>query len=125
MRLSSQTVSCHYFHHVAVKDRVDMGEFSDRHPPPPQAEHVTDVAQSLLPSPADEVAIKNNFTTLVRRIVSTCFPYFESEKKSVAWNIPSHYSSEMARKSVAVRMTYIKDIILVMVPSTGYIRNNS
>ena len=58
MRLSSQTVSCHYYHHVAVKDRVDIGEFSDRHPPPSQAEHVTDVAQSLLPSPASEVAIK-------------------------------------------------------------------
>ena len=64
MRVDRRNKSLHYFHFYAVENRVDFTCLSDE---PPDNSNITDfhsVGKSLLPTPADDAALKNNLSTL-------------------------------------------------------------
>ena len=62
----NKTDSIHYFHSYAVADRINFSDLSETAPLLP---NVSDeqLAISLLPSVEEDMAIHNNFATLVAR----------------------------------------------------------
>ena len=75
-RLDYQTVSRHYFHLYAVKDRIDLSHLSDV----PRDGTCIDIPQ-LLPLDNDHTEMKKNFSVLISRYISwfqsscTCILY--------------------------------------------------
>ena len=62
MRFNHQTRSMHYTHVYAVRDRIDLTEYSDNQPIPDI--NLLDV-KSLLPTAEDEAALLKNFSFLI------------------------------------------------------------
>jgi hypothetical protein len=62
-RVDCQTISHHYFHTYAVKDRVDLSHFSDL-----PKNDVIDITQ-LLPTEQDNVQIKKEYSILISRFI--------------------------------------------------------
>lgn len=75
MRSDHQTQSLHYFHTYAVRDRIDLSDFSN-------SSHLPDISSiqltQLLPSEADIKAIYDNFSILVGRVLKKYIPFFAS-----------------------------------------------
>lgn len=94
--------SLHYFHSFAVANRIDFSEFSDVKPStcmnnPPKR------AVQLLPTQEDDRVLRNNFITLVSRVLVDNIPFFKQMFDGVVTQHIQHkYSSEMARKSHVV-----------------------
>ena len=68
MRIDSGNKLLHYFHHIAIADRIDVSNLSITPPAPPTMPHKK-CATSLLPSTDDDKALEQNMTTLVSRII--------------------------------------------------------
>ena len=61
-RSDRTTISLHYFHACAVKDRIDFSSFSNLRPT-----HVVIDPAVLLPNAADVASIKEEFQILISR----------------------------------------------------------
>ena len=107
-RQDFQTVSHHYFHMYAVKDRVDLQNVSDL-----PRDGVIDITQ-LLPTASDHDSMRKEFKVLISRynllnnaVINTCicsvlvkyFKHYKEESKSVVWHIPHRFSEQMKMKS--------------------------
>lgn len=94
-----ESISFHYFQSYAIADRIDFSNLSDESP---STNCLESRAQALLvlPSLEDEIALHNNFKTLISRILCEHLPFFkESFDGIVAWHIQHEYYEEMSKKS--------------------------
>ena len=97
MRSDHQTQSFHFFHTYAVRDRIDLSEFSDddRSPEVCKAEHV-------LPSTDGKKQSIDNYIHLCIHILMKYCPYFKKLGIGMQRYIPHKYYSEMSHKSEVV-----------------------
>ena len=92
----------HYFHSYAVSDRIDFSGLSER-VVPTLAQDPEQVALSLLPTPEDDEAIRNNMCTLISRIIYEKMDFARLTFDGVVnWHITHDFYKEMSRKSVVV-----------------------
>ena len=103
MRLGgSRNQSLHYFHSFAVLYRVDFSGLPGVHPQL-CLNNPSKRAISLLPSTADDKALKELFVTHVSRILVTHMPFFKLAFEDVVeWHIQHQYYAEMSVKSEVV-----------------------
>ena len=85
----------HWFHIIAVKDRVTEGNISDCNP---KAQIETVPLHTFLPSEQDYVHLNNEFIVLIARIFVTYLPAFKPLQSAVPVHIPHKYSKEMEKK---------------------------
>lgn len=99
---TTATGSIHHFHSYAVLDRIDFHGMSETIP----ATGVTDphqLALSLLPSPEDDVAMRNNISILISRVLVNNLDFFNlSFDRVVDWHIKHEFFEEMSKKSDVV-----------------------
>ena len=100
MRSDCQSKQLHYFHHYAVRDRVDMSTLSDEPPSPPASPE--SLPESLLPSEADNQVLAENFAIHISRILTPHLAFFKDSHSTITRHIPHDYSKEMAQKSTVV-----------------------
>lgn len=101
--MDQQTVSLHCFHYYAVRDRINLSGISDEHKPFFSMSPSKLPIDVLLPSSSDQLAIVNNFGTLVSRVLVEELAYFNTTFEGVVTrHIPHCHSDEMARKSETV-----------------------
>ena len=63
-----------------------------------------EIFKTILPSPEDNDAIAEYFSTLVSRVLVTHTPFFSTTFADVVqWNVPHKFKKEMSRKSKVVR----------------------
>ena len=100
MRSDNQTKSLHYFHVYAVADRVDTSQSSNQTTIiwDPQGVNL----QVLLPSIDDEMIMKENFSTLISRVLVKHMKHLQSYTSIVSQHILHKYSKEMSEKSQVV-----------------------
>ena len=97
--LKHHNQSLHYFQSYAVRDRVDLGLFSDELP---QADPSTFSPELLLPSQEDLDCMLKNFTILVTRVLVKYMPCFQKFTAKIVQHIPHKFSAEMTKKSQVV-----------------------
>lgn len=103
-RLQSQGIQLlHYFHHIAIADRIDVSNLSLTPPMPPKIAH-EQCARSLLPSTEDDRTLKDNMIILISRILVTNIESFKFNFSDVTvWHIETAYQEEMSMESEVVR----------------------
>lgn len=100
MRSDCQTRSLHYFHTYAVRDRVNLSDYSSEQRLPDIS---TIQLDNLLPSKDDETTIRKNFAVLAGRTLMKYVPFFAKLGKGLErQHILHEFSSEMACKSEVV-----------------------
>ncbi len=102
MRINNKTKSLHYYHFFGVQDRIRIDHLSNKVPSlpniPPRA-----IAESLLPSEADDGSFIQNIHVLFGRILKNGLPFLiTSFGDLVAKHIRHRRYSEMSSKSVIV-----------------------
>lgn len=104
MRVHQGNQLLHYFHYIAIADRIDFSHLSIRQPVPPTIPY-KECAKSLLPSVADNQALKRNMITLVSRILVTNVDSLNFNFCDVVdWHIPTAYQDEMSKESEVVKL---------------------
>ena len=107
-----KTKSLHYFHSYAVANRIDFSFLSEMTPPLPSV-NIQQLAISLLPSPEDDVALRNNFATLISRILFENMDFFKFTFDGVIkWHIKHEFYDQMSRKSDVVSMAIYSAVFL-------------
>ncbi len=97
-----KTTSLHYFHSYAVQNRIDFSDLSETVPMALVVD-VHQLAASLLPTPDDDVALRNNIAVLVSRILVTNIDFFKFAFDGVVeWHIRHEFSKEMSAQSQVV-----------------------
>lgn len=99
MRHNHQSTSLHYFHSYAVKDRVDVSDFSPELPLVTSKEIDVNI---FLPSPEDCQTLETNFCTLMTRILVKHILGISHLSSMVLQHIPHPYSVAMSKKSEVV-----------------------
>ena len=98
-----RTESLHYFHSYTVRDRIGFNELPHKQPSSCLPSKHT-LAESILPSPMDDEALKINIATLVSRILVKHIDIFNKSFADVVdWHINHKYYKEMSSKSEVVR----------------------
>ncbi|KAL5467031.1 hypothetical protein EMCRGX_G031198 [Ephydatia muelleri] len=105
MRSDNQTKSLHYFHVYAVADRVDTSQSSNQTNIiwDPQSVNL----QVLLPSIDDERMMKENFCTLISRVLVKHMKHLQPYTSTVSQHILHKYSKEMSEKSQLIPLGVI------------------
>ena len=102
VRLDNQQSSVHYFNSYAFEGRIPLTSLSDIPPSPSSLEHHQKAIQ-LLPSSADNEALRTNFIILVSRIITTYIPTLRRAFSDVVdWHIDHPHSAETAKRSKVV-----------------------
>ena len=105
MRLDRRNKSLHYFHLYAVENRVDFASLSDELPDNSKITNLWSVAKSLLPTPADDEALKKNISTLISRVLCKHVKFFKlSCEDMVKQHLQHRFYEEMSSKSVVVSL---------------------
>lgn len=99
MRSDHQNKSFHHFHACAVRDRVNMGEFSESVAAPDPTSVQFDL---LFPSKQDENNLHGNMEVLVARTLKKYVPFFKKYGKGVERHIAHQFCQEMSQKSTIV-----------------------
>lgn len=99
--LDHRTQSLHYFNCYAVKDRCDLGSFSDLKPFPNFSQ--VDLTQ-LLPQKIDLDDILKNMVVLASRILTEHVCQFQKYTHLVPTHIGHQHSKEMSTKSAVVSL---------------------
>ena len=103
MRIDKQVTSMYAFHMYATKDRVDASTLPDDKP-------VQDLEaipiSTFMPSIGDSIVLRENYVTLVSRVLVKHLKYFSSFIKCVPEHIKHEHSAEMAKKSEIVSITF-------------------
>lgn len=96
MTQDNQNKDIHWVNHNAVKNRISGNNLSDDGP-------ICDLEDldnvKLLPSTPDHVMQRENYITLVERVITDELPYLHFCKDEVMQHIPHTHSKEMAQKS--------------------------
>ena len=109
MRLATRKLELiHYFHIYAVADRIDFSHLSKSVIPTQQCDP-EQVALSLLPSPEDDLAIRENICVLMSRVLFDNVAFFNLSFDGVInWHIEHEYYKEMSTKSDVVSVHVYK-----------------
>ena len=111
VRINSQTVSLHYYHSYALRDRIDLTSLEDS-PSLPDMEGIR--LENFLPTLQDEETIKGNFQHLIARVLIRDVKYFEKYwKNCIDKHIDHEYSHEMSQRSEVVSqlLLFFKEIL--------------
>ena len=101
-RSHSGNKSHHFFQYYAVKDRIDFSHLPTE-PPDISALSKKELCQSMLPSRDDDIAIKQNITRLVARVLCEYIPFFKHTYDGVVErHIKHQYYKQMSSKSEVV-----------------------
>ena len=73
IRSDQQTLSVHYFHSYAIKDRVDISSLSDI--PPINQPSISEVLSKVIPSARDDSIIHDEFAVLLARMLCSNMKY--------------------------------------------------
>ena len=104
---SSKPDSIHYFHFYAVADRIGLSNISDQVIATQQRDSGLIVA-SLLPTPEDDVALRDNICVLMSRILCEHVEFFKfTFEEVVDWHIKHEFYDEMSPKSIVVSIINI------------------
>ena len=107
MRSDHQRSSLHYFHCFAVRDRINLSNFSDI-PPVISSLSIDDTLSKLIPTNDDQRALQHNFKVIMSQILVEEIPFFKTTFNDVIIHHIDHkYSGEMAKKSVVVPLGVI------------------
>ena len=83
-------------------NRIDFSDLSEMIPPLPRV-NLRQLAASLLPSPYDNLAIRNNFATLMSRVLVSNIDFFKLTFDGVVkWHIKHELYEQMSKKSEVV-----------------------
>ena len=100
-RFDQRTISLHYFHMYAAKNRVDLSQASDKGPTFSLSENAK--AKSIMPSIEDDSQLKENITTLISRVLIDNMEFFKFCFSDVTCQHIKHkYYKEMSAKSIVV-----------------------
>lgn len=95
--------SLHYFHSLAIKDRISQLSELEIAPYHICLNSPTTMASELLPSVNNDLSLMNVMVTIVSRVLTTYLPYFAfSCTDIVTWHIEHEYYKEMSTKSNVV-----------------------
>ena len=99
--------SLHYFHFLAVRDRINFNELSIV-PKQLCLNKPPIITRELLPTTNSDSMIRENFSIIVSRILSTYIPFFKFAAADITtWHIDHEHYAEMSLKSKVVRLSYI------------------
>ena len=112
-RIDRQTQSVHYCHTIAIKDRIDLSEYSEVSsnnlfnfsgfvPNAQDLELIKKDLQILVHRLASVICIPNPSLCTFRRVIVQYIPSFSTEGEFVQWHIPSRFSEQMSKKSVVI-----------------------
>lgn len=102
VRSDRQTISLHYFHSYAVKDRIESSSLSDNQPQ--RIPDLSDVLTKVQCSQEDHDSTVEQFSILLARMLCENVKYFkENFSDVVEQHIPHEQSHQMAKKSEVVR----------------------
>ena len=110
MSSEKQTKSIHYVQMYAARDRTDISQLSDSPPVINSSLTVDEICKTILPSPEDNDAVAEYFSTLVSRALVTHMPFFHITFADVVqWRVPHKFTEEMSQKSevVSILCVYI------------------
>lgn len=102
MRIDKQVDSLHAFHMYATKDRIDASRLPDEKP---VGDLETTPISTFVPSVGDNIVLRENYVTLVSRVLVKHLKYFYPFADCVPEHIQHEHSAEMARKSEIVSIT--------------------
>ena len=103
MSSEKQTQSLHYVQMYAVHGRTDISQLSDDTPVRSPTLTTDDVVKTILPSPSDNDAMADYFSTSISRALVTHLPFFNHTSADVVqWHIPHAFTEEMSKKSEVV-----------------------
>ena len=103
MRQDKQTLSMHYYHSYAVRDRVSISGLSDAIPDLKNVPLLSIPVNNVLPSDSDHQSLMHNFALLVSRHLVDHIRYFkENYSDIVIRHIKHDYYDEMSQKSETV-----------------------
>lgn len=106
MRSDQQNVSLNYFHSYTIRDRVNLHDVSDVAPANPPT--VSDVLKVVLPTESDDGIIRDEFASLLARMVCDNMHYFKKNYGDIVQrHIPHKYEKEMSSKSHVVSVHLI------------------
>ncbi len=81
------TQSKHYFHSIALENRINVSQLSDA-PVDMSAFTPEQIAPTIVPSASDDKAIRENMATLISRVLSSHMKFFNfSFSDVVDWHI--------------------------------------
>ena len=97
-----QNQSCHFFHSLAVLDRINFSALST-HLQPTCNNSPLNMALSLVPSTEDDVNLLQNIATYISRVLVTYMSFFKFTFSDVTtWHIQHKFYKEMSKKSEVV-----------------------
>ena len=100
--LDRQTVSHNYVHMYAIRDRISSFNLSRVRRVPPLLSR-EDIAKAILPSPEDDITLKQNFSIMVSRVLVDHLPFFKFTFQDVVQQHIKHkYYKEMSQLSEVV-----------------------
>lgn len=124
-RYDKSTISLHYFHMYAVKNRIDVSHLSDVSP----LCNLDKKAKALLvmPSPDDDLQLKKNIAILISRVLVNHMEFFKFSFSDITcWHIKHQYYGEMSTKSHVVSANFhVFMCKLAPVLGRGYLRSLS
>ena len=99
-RSDQQTLSLHYFHSFAVRNRIDFSALSDKIPGPLTK---SSIVSSIIPSAVDDQRMYTNVAILISRVLVNNMDFFQSTFSDVVcWHIEHKHYKAMSTKSVVV-----------------------
>ena len=102
MRMENRDKSIHFFHHMAVQERVPSHHLESEKPTAP----ITSLQLGdILPSDADYKQLRSNFIILLARIITTRLEQFKSFSDVVPLHIEHEHSEVMKQKCSVVSKT--------------------
>lgn len=99
MRQDNQNESYHFFHTIAVEDRIDTSHLESSKPQQLASQLIT---SDFVLSSTDYNCLREDFIVLVARVLVHEFEQFKFLADGVRSHIPHKFSEQMASKSTVV-----------------------
>ena len=115
MRMDCQTQALHYFHMYAVRDRINLAEFTDN---PSLPEVSLSDLKTILPTTQDQEVLQKNFAILIARTLTKHMPFFKKFGSGLERHLVHERYEEMSAKSEVVSVYITTKIARTEVPIT-------
>ena len=113
MRMDCQTQALHYFHMYAVRDRINLAEFTDN---PSLPEVSLSDLKTILPTTQDQEVLQKNFASLIARTLTKHMPFFKKFGSGLERRLVHERYEEMSAKSEVVSVYITTKIARTEVP---------
>ena len=113
MRMDCQTQALHYFHMYAVRDRINLAEFTDN---PSLPEVSLSDLKTILPTTQDQEVLQKNFAILIARTLTKHMPFFKKFGSGLERHLVHERYEEMSAKSEVVSVYITTKIARTEVP---------